>query len=232
VFDETNNTEEQGLDFSENQFDDEATETDAFSDNDNHIETSEKAGETLRIKFNGEERDITLDEARTLAQKGLNYDHVVAERDTKYLRELEFLDRVAATQGMTRAEYISSVENSVKMPQEQSVAGDIGTETARAQEQIRRIKDSVGFAGPWGNLFRKYPSLSRESAYAELGDAVKGGMTPLEAYQEKLLSEKATELRIAKQNGDAAARAVGSLEGDGDGEDLDDFLIGFNSIYE
>lgn len=104
--------------------------------------------------------------------------------------------------------------------------------TARATAQIERLKESVGLAGPWGKLFGKYPSLSRESAYAELSDAVKSGMTPLEAYQSKLLEEKETALRIATQNGEAAKRSVGSLEGDGDGEELSDFLIGFNSIYD
>lgn len=232
MFDETNNTEEQGLGFSEKPFENDAPETNESFESDNFIADSEPTSEMLRIKYNGEERDISLDEARILAQKGLNYDHVLAERDTRYQRELNALDTVAARQGMTRAQYIASVENS----QPQNNAEDYNSIRAaasfRAKEQIKRLQESAGFSGPWGNLFRKYPELSRKDAYADLADDVRSGMSPLEAYQSRLLAEKDKELCIAKNNGAAANRSVGSLEGDGQGEKLDDFLVGFYSVRD
>ena len=220
MFDETNKTEEQELALPDNLFDNEASEEDSASNRD----TEEK--DTIRIKYNGEERDITLDEARVLAQKGMNYDHVVAERDTKYRRELEFLDKVAGEKGMTRAEYMKMHES-----QKQNTADTIErvTENAteRARGQIKRISDSLGFTGPWATLFNRYPNLARESAYSELSEKVRGGMTPLEAYQEKLLSDKERELSVIQSAANARQRSVGSVSGDGRAFLHDDFLEGF-----
>ncbi len=223
MFDETNRTEEQELTLPDNLFDDGATEDNSVSNQD-----AEKR-ETIRIKYNGEERDITLDEARVLAQKGMNYDHVVAERDTKYQRELEFLDKVAGERGMTRAEYMNMHES-----QKQNAANTTGSvaqdAVERARGQIKRISDSLGFTGPWSTLFNRYPNLARESAYSELSEKVRGGMTPLEAYQEKLLSDKERELSAVQSMADARRRSVGSISGDGTAFVRDAFLEGFTAI--
>lgn len=230
MFDETNKTEEQEIEFPENLFGDDEPETDETADGGNHTADTEEKSETLRIKYNGEERDITLDEARVLAQKGMNYDHVLAERDTKYKRELDFLDRVAAERGLTREQYIASNEKSPVMPAREGYSGAERAAAERALAQVRRMHESAGFSGPWSKLFRRYPELSRESAYTELISSVKDGMTPLEAYQAKLLREQENSLKITKNNGAAASRSVGSLEGDGDGAGVDDFLAGFYSV--
>lgn len=230
MFDETNNTEEQEMEFPENLFGDDEPETKETTDGGNHTADTEEKSNMLRIKYNGEERDITLDEARVLAQKGLNYDHVLNERDTKYQRELRFLDKVAAEQGMTRSQYIALNEKSPAKPMREGYNGAEQAAAERALLQVRRMHESAGFSGPWSNLFRKYPELSRGDAYTELSDAVRRGMTPLEAYQAKLLDEKENALKIAKNNGAAASRSVGSLEGDGGGAELDDFLTGFYSV--
>lgn len=230
VFDETNKTEEQELEFSENLFEDCEPETDESEDSENHIAESEHQSEMLRIKYNGEERDITLDEARVLAQKGLNYDHVVAERDTKYLREIAALDKIAAEHGLTRAQYIESVERSPATQQGMEYAQIRAEASSRAREQIKRITSGIAESRAWGNLFNKYPDLPKEKAFSELNASVRSGMSPLEAYQAKLLEEKETALKIARNNGAAAFRSVGSLESDGNGEVIDDFLEGFYSV--
>ncbi len=221
MFDETNITEEQELELPEKLFEsDEDQNEESF--NENHIE---EAGNTLKIKYNGQERDITLDEARILAQKGMNYDHVVAERDTKYKRELDFLDRVAGEQGLSRAQYIAMQEEASKARTKSQESYTNPRE--RAAAQLRRITDSVGMTGPWGSLFRKYPNLTRKEAYPLLSESVANGMTPIEAYQEKLLSEKDRQLRIARESENASRKSVGSLEGDGGGTSRDEFLEGF-----
>ncbi len=121
-------------------------------------------------------------------------------------------------------------ETAEETPISESEAAQIESARARALAQVQRLSNEAGFSGPWSNLFRKYPALSRESAYTELGDAVKGGLTPLEAYQQKLLSEQETELRIARESSAAAMRSVGSLSGDGGEREIDDFLAGFYSV--
>lgn len=105
--------------------------------------------------------------------------------------------------------------------------GDAEVSAARAREQIARISESVGLSGAWGNLFKAYPSLSRSEASAELLDAVKSGLTPLEAYQQKLLLEREREIQAMRQNAETSKRSVGSLESDAGIGSRDDFLEGF-----
>lgn len=226
MFDETNKTEEQEIALPEKLFEsDDISEEESF-DGDHTVEDE---AETLTIKYNGEEKRITLGEARILAQKGMNYDHVVAERDTKYKRELDFLDKVAAGEGLTRAQYMEREESAPKTEETENPIQSSGRE--RAAAQIRRITDSLGMTGPWSELFRKYPTLSREEAYSTLSGSVAGGMTPIEAYQEKLLTEKDNLLRMVRQSGVSAQKSVGSLGGDGGHAHRDEFLEGF-SMYD
>ena len=217
MFDETNKTEEQEIELPEKLFEsDDVSEEENF-DGDHTVEEKE----TLKIKYNGEERDITLDEARILAQKGMNYDHVVAERDTKYKRELDFLDKVAGKAGLSRREYIDMQEAT----QTENRSEFDGRE--RAARQIERITDSLGITGPWSELFKKYPTLSRREAFSELVDGVSSGMTPIEAYQEKLILEKDNLLRAERESRNAAGKSVGSLTSDGAPTYRDEFLEGF-----
>ena len=217
MFDETNKTEEQEIELPEKLFEsDDISEEENFDGN-----HTDEGAETLKIKYNGEERDITLDEARILAQKGMNYDHVVAERDTKYKRELDFLDRVAGEKGLSRRQYMDMQE--ANQTETRSEFG--GRE--RAARQIERITDSLGITGPWSELFKKYPTLSRREAFSELVEGVSSGMTPIEAYQEKLILEKDNLLRAERESRNAAGKSVGSLGGDGEPTYRDEFLEGF-----
>ncbi len=220
MFDETNMTQEQELELPEKLFESDEDQNDAGFD-ENHINEAEK---TLTIKYNGQERNITLDEARVLAQKGMNYDHVVAERDTKYKRELDFLDKVAGEKGLSRSQYIAQQEALKRDENPKNIAE---RPRERALNQLKRITDSVGMTGPWAALFNKYPSLTRKEAYSELSKSVESGMTPIEAYQEKLLAEQERMLRITRDNDAALRKSVGSLEADGHGATRDDFLEGF-----
>lgn len=222
MFDETNNAEAQELSLPDKLFESDGSEgVGKPVENDNG-----SSNDTITIKYNGEERDITLDEARILAQKGMNYDHVVAERDTKYKRELDFLDRMAREKGMTRAEYLNSQEIS---PATEETNGSSEVRE-RARAQIQRITDSVGFTGPWSALFNTYPSLSRREAFDSLTERVRQGLTPLEAYQEKLILDKENELRMVRENNFARAKSVGALDGDEGPGDHDEFLEGFFSV--
>lgn len=54
-----------------------------------------EAKRTLRLKYNGEEKEVDEEEARTLAQKGMNYDKV----QQKLQEQQQALDEVAQLQG-------------------------------------------------------------------------------------------------------------------------------------
>ncbi|MDD6467988.1 MAG: hypothetical protein PUF50_07380 [Erysipelotrichaceae bacterium] len=67
--------------------------------------------QTIKVKFNGEVKEIPLDEAITLAQKGMNYDKKVSELDSlKNSRQIKVIERLANQANMSIDEYLDSVE--------------------------------------------------------------------------------------------------------------------------
>lgn len=83
--------------------DDDADEEPDAPDADNVAETARK----IRIKYNGEERELDEDEAVTLAQKGMNYDKV----QERLKQQQDALDRTARVHGYKdHAEYIEHLD--------------------------------------------------------------------------------------------------------------------------
>ncbi len=240
VFDETNKTEEQELTLPDNLFEENENTIsdkdfeDGFTEGDDvKTEASEpdnnSDSQTITIKYNGEEREISIDEARTLAQKGMNYDHVLQERDTRYKRELDVLDKIAEQNNMTRNEYVSLIEGSMRQSVPQGSPEEVAHQSRlRAREQIKRIHNEAAENRSWNKLFESYPELDRQSIRHELADGMRGGMSPLETYQSKLLKQRERELEIANNNFANATRAIGSLSSDAEGVASDAFLEGFS----
>ena len=108
----------------------EATET---AETEETTEVSEEPDEKveepygLKIKFNGEERTLTEDEARTFAQKGMNYD-----------RFYEPIERLARMNGMTVGDYVNQL-NDTQVQYEVSKEMD----SLREDPKYANIDDSV-----------------------------------------------------------------------------------------
>ena len=155
--------------------------------------------QSIEIKYNGEKKTISLEEAAVLAQKGMNYDHVVSERDSKYKRELDVLERYAAMSGMSREEYVRHLE---------------------AEEE------SEGNGGV-SALLGKYPELTEKGVPEYVLDAIARGENPLHAYESRRISELTRELEELKNADLMRARAVGSARGAAMQAVHDEFLEGF-----
>lgn len=64
----------------------------------------------LTVKHLGVEKELSEEEARALAQKGMDYDHLRQQYDgLKNSEELTLLDQMAAEMGMDRASYIKAL---------------------------------------------------------------------------------------------------------------------------
>lgn len=140
--------------------------------------------------------------------------------DTAEIAEEEKNEVVSETQNETEEETASPEVD----------AAEIENARSRALAQVERLSRNTGFSGPWGSLFRTYPELSRNDAFEQLGDAVSGGMTPLEAYQQKLLEEKERELEMMRSTATARKRSIGTVAEENTERKLDDFLAGFYSV--
>ena len=99
--------------------------------------TVEEKPQTLKLKYNGEEKEVTLDEAIALAQKGMNYDKKLQELDNlKNSRQIQLVERLAKESNMTVDEYLNQVEKQFE------------------QQSIVRLEN---------DLRKKYPNADKET---------------------------------------------------------------------
>lgn len=218
----------------------------------NHAGENDGEGSVIRVKYNGEERDISLDEARTLAQKGLNYDHVVEERD-RNRSAFDFLMERAKVEGITveqlierergRAEdqRLEAKKSEIRARDDdasdetiESLARlELEAEKARAEREsakARENKDKEEIES-WNRLFREHPELIAPDGSSKVSpgvlELVKSGRTPTEAFLTERNRELEAQSRVAASEQRAKQKSVGSLSGVQSAEE-DDFLAGFN----
>lgn len=110
----------------------------------------EPAEQTFDLKFLGETKTVNRDEVITLAQKGLNYDKVLAERDTtkseleqlggiSLLRDCkEFLEELAAESRMT-------VSDLMDYTRAETLAKKEGLDNSVALQRIKLDRDRKAF---------------------------------------------------------------------------------------
>lgn len=220
------------------------------SENGENHATEESNGQGLEIKYNGEKRTISRDEARTLAQKGLNYDHVVEERD-RNKSAYDFIARQAQAKNMTVEEYINRAEDrnkealiESKIDELRALDDDASEETLRrlavaelantkaSEERARVSREEAARAEEaerWNRLYKAAPELefNADKIPEEVFNRVRNeGLSPLEAYY-RFKAEK-LETENAKREGHKTAqeKSIGSLSGAGKAKS-DSFLEGF-----
>lgn len=220
-------------------------------------EDAQKAGispQTVKLKYNGEEKEISMEEAIQLAQKGMNYDHVKQElenyRNGKQ-SEVPIIAEYARASGMEYNAYLAMLEKNargyaVEQEREQiqnqypdadeDFINELAEARAKLKEQERRqTEDETRKAEtdkrlkPWRDFSKRYPDVDAGALPEEVIHAIRDGATPIDAYQMHLIAQLEHEKQTAEQNALNKARAVGSAKGDAAEKEKDAFLAGFNS---
>lgn len=243
----------------ENLFDDvdEIPDSDVEADSEPAEETAEETVETteepkgLTVKFNGEERTLTEDEARVLAQKGMNYD-----------RFYEPLERLARMNNMNVGDYINQLNDTQVQyevetemdslredPKYEGVDDEILKEIAES-----RVKDIMGKRDQYyvdqakqqadaqqeraqrdiEHFFEEYPEFRDKGPDAidpKVFEFVQQGYTLLEAYNKfqrmnAANSQAEQKAKVSKLNEENKKKSLGNTSNAGD-VNSDDFLSGF-----
>lgn len=179
--------------------------------------------QTLRVKYNGKEQEITLDEAVTLAQKGMNYDKVLSERNSLRVdaRASELMRRMAEVNGMDLEQYVGFVENQQEaailqreaqsirdrypdMPEDavNEMAQMRAKEKRKAYEEnaaARRKSDEEARQKPWIAFLAEFPDYKdgRELPRGVV-EGIERGLAPVEAmlrYRESEYEQRIKELK-------------------------------------
>jgi len=218
----------------------------------------EQPAQTLKIKYNGKEQEITIEKAVELAQKGMNYDKVLNERNGLRVdaRASELIHRLAEESGMDIDEYVGFVEEQQKamtlqreiesihdkypdMPDEavKELAKSRAAEKARKNEEAaaeRKKASEEAKQKPWIDFLREFPEYKDELPNDVIAYIEKGS-TPIEAMlrfkldaSEQKIKELEDKLTSQEQNTKNKQKSVGSVESTAIKQEVDDFLAGFD----
>ena len=259
------NSEESLFDDSETSNSDEGLFDDYEPTSEATEETEENIGETggqtapeeipafLNIKFNGEEKGLTEDEARTLAQKGMNYD-----------RFYEPIERLARLNNMSVGDYVNQLnetqehyevskemDNLREDPKYTDLPDDVLEEIAQSRvkevlnqkereyaEQAQKEADASNerYQREIDMFFNEYPEFKTkgpDSLDPKVFEYVQKGYTLLEAYnkfQRDSVNQSQANMRAQaiQKNEDNRKKSLGNISNAGN-VDSDPFLAGLDN---
>lgn len=184
----------------------------------------EQPPQTIKIKYDGQEKELTLDEVVALSQKGMNYDRMVHRYEERLTnsRELQVLDFFGQMYGKTRDEYVDFLWNQRESAIAQQEAASIRKEYPDAPESLitqmskERAKTKAAEferlatekkqqtdeekLKPWYEFAEAYPEDAKDLSKLppEVLEAAKNGEHPvsaMRAYQLKKAQEELDQLR-------------------------------------
>jgi hypothetical protein len=215
--------------------------------------TEAEALQMLRVKYNKEEREIPIDEAIPLVQKGLNYDKTLErlqalESDPR----LSFVEELAQQFDMDVPTYLEAVKQQREEERlNELLQQNIPEEYAREMLENRKFRDQFETEkkakaeeekanadyNEFFDYFRQANGRDFNSQSDEIPpsvwEATQKGVPLKYAYMEHQNNQFKQQLQTLKQNQTNAKKApVGSVTAHGSNEvaSEDDFLAGFNSI--
>lgn len=178
--------------------------------------TVAQAEDGMELKYMGELRRVGREEAVTLAQKGMDYERIRAERDE--LRSFrmsaapaaELVDALAVQSGMSTEDYLEHCRRELPSV----FAGETGQsreETVRTQRKEREVSDFLS----------DFPNVKPEEIPGEVWEQVAAGKSLSLAYSlhrsksmERELSAKAQDQRNRQRTAGTLSRSAPSQSGD------------------
>lgn len=238
----------------EEQPDEPQEESEAEEQEPEEVEEDKPASATIRVKYNGEEKELTYDEAVTLAQKGMNYDHVanqLAERKNDPGRAL--IEQMAKDAGMDYAGYVKSLQESLdKKNISKLVAGGMDEEEAKravqdarelsqSREELAELRQSKARRERYVSFMQAHPDVDIQKLPQEILLAADKGDGEMEraytAYQHENDKKEIEALRLKLAQYEQAEKNKKTSAGSAKGAppkkkgDTDPFLEGLYSPY-
>lgn len=198
--------------------------------------------QTFDLRFLGETKTVTREEVITLAQKGLNYDKVVQERNdmraehSKFKEYENFLEELARESGCnidtlmdkTRAQVLSEREGIDESVALQRVKLDRDKKAFQAEKQKATADQQAEAAARqrqednFLRFIKAYPDVDPKTIPQEVWKAYGDGadlVNTYAAYENKQLKERLKEaesaLETERQNAKNKERSIGSQKSSG-----------------
>lgn len=209
---------------------DEETSSEATEDDKKEPSAEESAGtseekpdiDTFELKYNKEIRRVNRDEITELAQKGLNHDRILAQRDElqrengelqKFRQEnesnLNLLNSAAELAGMSVSQFLNNIrenalvakgmsrdaakERVLREDAEQKLARKSAEDAAKAENEKREKTSQERIKRDSEEFARKYKDVDPKTIPQEVWEAVSSGESLVTAYGNYLAEKTAKE---------------------------------------
>ena len=178
--------------------------------------------DTFELKYNKEIRRVNRDEVTELAQKGLNHDRILAQRDElqrengelqKFRQEnesnLNLLNSAAELAGMSVSQFLNNIrenalvakgmsrdaakERVLREDAEQKLARKSAEDAAKAENEKREKTSQERIKRDSEEFARKYKDVDPKTIPQEVWEAVSSGESLVAAYGNYLAEQTAKE---------------------------------------
>ena len=186
-------------------------------------DTTPKSDEPIKIpiKFNKETRNLTLEEATTLAQKGLKFESIE--------KEYNLLKQLALRENKSIPLYIAELDRRYNEEKKQSLTEKCGGNEEIA-EHILSLENEKKAGDGFDELASAFPEIkSKENLPREvLDNAELKGTLLLDEYLRYLLSQKRNAQTVARKQREGEKSSTGSLinRRDSQTSETEEFLKG------
>ena len=186
-------------------------------------DTTPKSEEPIKIpiKFNKETRDLSLEEATTLAQKGLKFESIE--------KEYNLLKQLALRENKSIPLYIAELDRRYNEEKKQSLTEKCGGNEELA-EHILSLENEKKAGDGFDELTSAFPEIkSKENLPREvLDNAELKGTLLLDEYLRYLLSQKRNAQTVARKQREGEKSSTGSLinRRDSQTSETEEFLKG------
>lgn len=237
----------------------ETTEVTEVEDTKPTEETQEQTEETkdnqeqpkIKVKYNHEEKELTLEEATLLAQKGMNYDKLTSQLAAlQNSKGLQYLNKLASRSNSNIDDLVDYWEQRDEQEQlNQLIQANIPEEYAKEMLESRKFREQTKAqeaekkareaeeakqTAELNDFINLYPDLKPDAIPKEVWDyRNQNGKSLAEAMMWHENKELKKQVQILKQNEENRKKAlVGGVtyHGGNEAAQEDEFLKGFNSI--
>ena len=200
----------------------------------------------LDIVYNKETKNLSKDEARTLAQKGMNYDHMLERyAPIEELARLNNMDTVTFIKTLNetqrqfeldkelnslKQQYPNTDETVLKELAQSRAEGRVAAQKEKFQkEQNEQVNAQEQQVKRDLELFKQeFPDVDYTELPQEVYENVRNGLPLLSAYYKYLRTTESVASKVDKINETNKQKSLGSTTNAGGGTH-DAFLEGFNS---
>jgi hypothetical protein len=200
----------------------------------------------VKLKYNHEEKEYSLDEVIPLAQKGMNYDKLQQKlNELQSNPSLSFVEKQAKKYNLTPEQYIEAIAQQEEQEElnkliQQNIPEELAKEIMdnkkfrnqyESEKQARAEQEKK--QAEYAEFLQSFPDVKVENISADTWDKVNKGIPLRYAYMEQQFNEMQNQVKILKQNETNVKKApVNGVTQHGSKETAieDDFLKGFDSI--